>query len=280
MIEFYKDNLVPPELCRLLYTLVPKECHVPVRFHNRRRKDVHGEFGLYPLGSVNFPRHKKPSAININLNPIYNASWEAGHGFSALAPSSAIWRLLLETCLHEFGHVASKREAFRMNQHEYHGAYGRVYAATERLADEWMERWIERILRVDPRLEQPRYMSGYLGARLSRWGKVLKDEPGYHPFIMERRCQMTGGQLTAGDLLRKLKVMPYMYTNAYTLLKRASKGLGIDYADRAGRNHKLYTWGDVPLIAERFEWERLRKKDWGLERLQLAEEEEAFDEVA
>jgi hypothetical protein len=60
MIRFYKDNLVPPELCRMLYEVVPKEYHVPVRFHNRWRKDVHGKSGRYPLGSVGLPRNKKP----------------------------------------------------------------------------------------------------------------------------------------------------------------------------------------------------------------------------
>ncbi len=214
MIEFYKDNLVPPELCRLLYTLVPKECHVKVRFYNRRRKDVHGEFGRYPLGSVDFPRNRKPSAIDINLNPIYTFSGTRGHRFSALAPSSAIWRLLLETCLHEFGHVATKEEMFRMNQHEYYHGDGRVYDATERLADEWRDRRIAQILKLDPRLGQPRYMSGYLGARLIRWRKLVKDTPGYFPYIAERRCQMVGGQLTARDVLRQLNINPRSYTNA------------------------------------------------------------------
>ncbi len=46
MIEFYKDNLVPSELCRLLYEAVPKEYHVPVRFYNWRRKHLYGESGF------------------------------------------------------------------------------------------------------------------------------------------------------------------------------------------------------------------------------------------
>ncbi len=260
MIEFYKDNLVPPELCKLLYKVVPRGYHTPVRFHNRRRKDLYGELGRSPLGSVDLPRHKKPSAIDINLNPIYSASCKDGHRFSALAPSSAIWRLLLETCLHEFGHVATKREVFRMNHHEYHGSHGHVYEAIERLANEWMEHQIAKIVRVDPRLGQPRYMSGYLGARLVKWRKLIKDEPGYYPFIMERRCQMTGGQLTAGDVLRHMNVEARSYTNAYAILRQVSENIGIDYTDRAGRRHKLYTWGDVPILARRFQFANLRRK--------------------
>ncbi len=247
MIEFYKDNLVPFELCRLLYEAVPKEYHVPVRFHNQRRKHLYRESGIYPAGSVRIPRHKKPSPIDINLNPIYEFKEKTEHSFSALAPSAALWRLLVEVCLHEFGHVATKEKMFRMNQHEYHAGDGRVYDATERLADQWRDHRIARVLKVDPRLGQPTYMSGYLGARLSKWGKLVKDIPGYSPFIVERRCQMTGGQLTAGDVLRKLNIQHHSYTNAYALLREASKGIGVDYVDRAGRRHKLYTWGDVPL---------------------------------
>ncbi len=261
MIKFYKDNLVPPELCRMLYEVVPKEYHVPVRFHNRRRKHLYGESGLYPAGSVGVKRRKKPSPIDINLNPIYEHKGKTGHSFSALAPSSALWRLLVEICLHEFGHVATKEEMFRMNQHEYYHGDGRVYDATERLADEWRDRRIARVLELDPRLGQPRYMSGYYGARLIKWGKSVKDLPGCYPFIMERRCQMTGGQLTAGDVLRKLNIEHLNYTNAYALLRRASEGIGVDYADRAGRYHKLYTWGDVPLLAERFDRAKLREID-------------------
>lgn len=262
MIEFYKDNLVPPELCRILCEVVPKKHHVPVRFYNQRQKHLYGELGPYPLGSVKIPRRKKPSAIDINLNPIYEAGCTCSRtreSYAAYSPTSALWRLLLEVCLHEFGHVATKEVAHKMNQHEYHRRYSRVYKATEELAEEWKDRRIERILRVDPRLGQPKYISGYLGARLIRWGSQAKDIPGYYPFIIERRCQMTGGQVTAGDMLRKLNVNPYDYTNAYAVLKRASEGIGIDYVDKVGRHHKLYTWGDVPLVAQRFDQDCLRE---------------------
>ncbi len=88
----------------------------------------------------------------------------------------------------EFGHIATKEEMFRMNQHEYYPGDGSVYDTMERLADEWRDHCIAKILRTDPRLGQPRYMSGYLGARLNKWGKSVKEEPGYFPFIVERRC--------------------------------------------------------------------------------------------
>ncbi len=284
MIRFYKDNLVPPELCYMLYKVVPKKYHVPVRFHNRRRKDLHGESGRYLLGSVNLPPNKKPSPIDINLNPIYEeVSWRGVDSSQPIAPSSALWELLVKVCLHEFGHIATRKLADRMNHHEYSLRYGRVFDATEHLADEWRDRRIARILKLDPRLGQPRYISGYLGARLIKWGKLVKDEPGCYPYIMERRCQRTGGQLTAGDVLRRLNTDPRSYTNAYEILRRASEGIGIDYVDRAGRHHKLYTWGDVSLIAERFDKAELREIDQerALQReMRKLEQEEMVESLA
>lgn len=214
----------------------------------------------YLLGSVRIQRGKKPSQININLNPIFDqVFWSETRRVHAPTPSA--WRLLVEVCLHEFGHVATQKEMFRLNQHEYYLGYGRVYDATERLAEEWKDQRVSKILRADPRLGQPRYMSGYLGARLIRWRKSVKDTPGCYPFIAERRCHSTGGQLTAGDVLRKLDIRHHSYTNAYALLREASEGIGVDYVDRAGRRHKLYTWGDVPLLAERFDRAKLRERD-------------------
>ena len=280
MIRFYKGNLVPPELCHMLYEVVPKKYHVPVRFHNRRQKDLHKESGHYPLGSVNLMRNKKPPLIDINLNPIYEVvSWRGVDSRQPIAPSSALWELLVEVCLHEFGHVATRRASLKMNHHEYPAeyGYGKVYKATEQLADDWRCHRIESILRVDPRLGQPPYITGYLGARLLRWRERAKDSPGCYPYIMERRCQMTGGQLTAGDVLRKLNVEPSYYTNAYVLLRRASEGIGVDYVDMARRSHKLYTWGDLPLLARRFDAAGLRQRnqeralEWEMRKLQQEE---------
>ena len=292
MIEFHKDNLVPPELCRSLYQVVPKEYHVPVRFHNRRKKDIYGDRGHVPRGSLETKHRKEPLHIDINLNPIYGSvSWRRVNSPQPIAPSSALWRLLLEVCLHEFGHVATWRVALKMNQHEYHAKYGhgRVYKLTEQLADDWRDRQIERILRIDPRLGQPLYITGYFGARLMQWREWAKDAPGYYPYVMERRCQRTGGQLTAGDILRRLNINPRSYTNAYTLLRRASEGLGIDYVDRVGRRHKLYRWGDVPLLAQRLDRSELCKRDeervlkraaiWELEQEEMAESLAAWDDL-
>jgi hypothetical protein len=194
----------------------------------------------------------QPAHIDINLNPLYEDSFSR-RSPRVSAPSSFIWRKLVDVCFHEFGHVATWERALHLNQHEYHAryGYGKVYKATERLADEWRDRRVSKIIESDPRLGQPRHLTGYLGARLIRWKKSAKDFPGCFEYIAEHRCRWTRAQLTAGDLLRQLGIEPRRYTNAYRILRRVSEGVGVEYADRAGRHHKLYTWGDVPVLAKR-----------------------------
>src|SRR5918993_2271196 len=163
MIEFHNDRLVPPELCRMLHQAVPKACHVPVRFHNRRRKDLYEERGRNPLGEMSPGKGgTQPAHIDVNLNPLYEASFQRRRS-SVSAPSSSIWWELVDVCFHEFGHVATWERSLHLNKHEYHAqyGYGKVYKATERLADEWRDRRVARIIESEQRLGQPRHLTGY-----------------------------------------------------------------------------------------------------------------------
>jgi hypothetical protein len=263
MIEFHNDRLVPPELCRLLHQVVPQRHHVPVRFFNRhdaygmptrgKRRGYSTEFGIF--------MHDKRPWIGINLNALYYTATPYLH--PRLARSTAVWRTLVDVCLHEFGHAATRDVTERLNQHEYDAEpCGRVYRYMEQLADGWKDARLAQILRCDARLGQPRCIAGYLSVRLAqqrtRYRKWLS-EPGKvwdigsvrAAYFKEQRCWRTGAQLSAGDVLRELGLNPCMFTNAYRVLRRASDGLGVDYTDGAGRRHKLYTWGDVPMLAER-----------------------------
>ncbi len=55
-----------------------------------------------------------------------------------------------------------------------------------------------------------------------------------------------------------LGISPRDHINAYEVLRRASADMGIDYLDAAGRHHKLYTWGDLPLLRHRLDRQLLR----------------------
>jgi hypothetical protein len=48
-----------------------------------------------------------------------------------------------------------------------------------------------------------------------------------------------------------LGISTAVYPSAYRLLRTVSDGIGITYIDRAGRYHKFYVWGDIPLLGTR-----------------------------
>ena len=234
MIVFYRDSLVPPELCRLLYLTVPEELHVPVVFHNRPSVYVPSRVLAVCYGG---------EQIHVNLNKIYDSVY---WGQSGAAMTVRTWRTLLETCYHEFGHVATWPESKSAGRAYHYN--DRVHQYIESLADSWMNQRIAMLLDHDPRLAQPRLITGYLGLRIARRMDQLNGAPksgsGMNAYVKEVRSRRTGGQLSPGDVLKLLGLPP----DARGDLRRVSADIGIEYIDGAGRRHKLYTWGDLRLL--------------------------------
>lgn len=276
MIEYHGDRLVPPELCRLLYNAVPKKDHVPVRFFNRH--DAYGELTRGTQREYSTPfgifMHGKRPWVGINLNALYYVGTSYLH--PGLAPSTAVWRTLLDVCLHEFGHSATREITERLNRYEYRAEpSGFVHWYIERLANNWKHQRVAQILKDDARLGQPRRITGYLSVRLAEdrtWTRQRINESGNGQvsgseralYIKEQRCWKSGAQLTCGDVLHELGLEPRRFTNAYCWLRSASDGVGVDYLDGAGRRHKLYTWGDLPILKRRLKegpWV-LRERCW------------------
>ena len=256
MIQYSGDSLVPAELCRLLYLTVPDELHVPVAFHNRPT----------PLVDRRALASCHGDQIHVNLNKVYAA---ALLGLNPGAPTVRVWKTLLNTCYHEFGHVATWREVEAVGD-AYWSDRGHSYV--EGLADDWCDQRIAILLEHDGRLAQPRSLTGYLGLRvmrlMDRWHRTLtahhrRGSPNNGSVraavVREVRCRRTGGQLSAGDVLVSLDISPRDYVNAHEVLRRASADIGIDYLDAAGRHHKLYRWGDLPLLRRRLDPQRLRR---------------------
>ena len=243
MITFHNESLVQPELCRLLSQSVPEELHVPLIFHARRIAEA--ERGV--MGQTRWPDPR----IHISLGMVWASPWSS---------SAGLWRELLALCYHEFGHVATHWAHDFVSWREY-AKHRDSYRWVERQADEWAERRLAIVCDRDSRLGQPTRIRGYLGARLTQYmNRVAQCEvgSGKAAFVREWRFLKTGGQLTAGDMLRRLNCDPSMYSNAYRLLREASEGIGIDYTDGAMRHHKLYNWGDGASLAARFDLGRLR----------------------
>ena len=124
----------------------------------------------------------------------------------------------------------------------------------EMIAERWSLQTMCQIRDIDTRLGQPTLLRGYLGARLAKEYIELYDGlfgRRLDGFAKERRWLKTGAQLSSGDMLILLGLNRRDVPKAYRALRRVSEGVGITYVDRAKRRHRLYTWGDVPIIGQR-----------------------------
>lgn len=244
MLTFHRDTLAPPELCRLLYQTIPEAYHVPVIFTIRDRRQARGSFNDH--GAVS-------PYIEINLSVIWgNIAWTGG---LSGAMDAQLWYKLLSVCYHEFGHVATEPQWEHIDWSAY-VAKKRGYQWVEELADLWKTRRLLHLLDHDPRLGQPRAIGGYIGARLRQMiGQCRKWDnwgSGKVTSLKNWRCYKTGGQLSAGDVARYLRLYRKdSHSYDYAKLRRLSKDIGIKYTDSAGRSHKFYTWGDLAKLTER-----------------------------
>jgi len=87
VITYHNAHLAPEPLLHLLPQLVDERYHVPVIFNTRGRGLLEG----YHIDDGT-------ERIEIHLHSIW---WRSRKGMADL------WRGLLDTCLHEFGHVAT-----------------------------------------------------------------------------------------------------------------------------------------------------------------------------
>ncbi len=159
MISFHGSNLVPEELCRLLYLTVPEEHHTPIVFDSRKIVPS-SSYERYPLGE-----HYPDGHIEVHLNKLIDAVLDPLQRNHA-SYASALWYETLHTCYHEFGHHAHRSEVARQPEHVRFDLYR--YRWSETFADQWAERRIAELGDHDPRLGQPVPLTGYLGVRFER----------------------------------------------------------------------------------------------------------------
>lgn len=221
MIVFHNDQLVCPELCRLLSQSVPEELHIPMVFYRR------GNTRRYPMGRCN------DDYIEIFLNGILGGGLIESR---LQSPSVAVWFQLLKTCYHEFGHVVMPPDF------PYEKDYKRRWEY-EKVVSEWGEQMLWKVASRTPNLCQPNWM-GYLSIRL----KKLEDDhldnhrdyTHFSHWILERRFAKFGGQLSLtniSDILRAPR----------KLVKEIAErqGIGLPILDKAGRRHLMFFFGDV-----------------------------------
>jgi hypothetical protein len=242
MITFHNDHLVPPELCQLVSLTVPREHHVPVVFFNRNSQLAPEKHKT--LGTCCW------SHITIHLHKIYADSRHA----HASSMAAALWRGTLEVVWHEFGHIATA-EVCQSIPHAAYTKGGREYLYIESLAEDYKNSVLTQVLERDKALAQPRVLKGYYGARILKVLKRLSsyDGSGKAAHVKELRCLKAGAQLTVGDMLSSTGFYPHKYPSAYRALRKLIPDVGVNYVDAAGRNHKLFHWGDVPTVKRRLE---------------------------
>lgn len=233
MIPYHDAHLAPEPLLYLLPALVEERYHRPVIFTNRGPK--------LPCGTYD-PRTE---LIEIHLHQIWSHTrWEQ-------VGMAELWRDLLGSCLHEFGHVATIPRLDPTVVAGYAHDH-RAYRYVENPAVAWQRRRLAELLTRDTRLAQPSILTGYLGARHAGTMELLRTATtgsGLAFYVAERRKMATGGQLTAGEALRKLGISSPT-SRDYRHLRRLD--VGTPHRDSAGRLHTLYTWADLDAVAEHF----------------------------
>jgi|GEM_PF-3031309 len=246
MIIFHNDKLVPPELCKLLYQTVPEEYHVPVVFNvGKHEKGIRG---------MCYWTH-----IVINLHAVFG-HWGSYSGSFA----TFLWRELLGTCYHEFGHVATEALCADISDQEYEMEYAARFRV-EQLANDWRDRRLSDLMYKDARLGQPMVLTGYMGAYwwrrlqlIGKNGRGCGEGSSKAEYVKEIRCLKSGGQFTVSDVLNRYGFYPWLYRNARRKLQGVAGDIGVVYEDAAGRKHKLFTYGDLPILEERLKALKLK----------------------
>jgi hypothetical protein len=181
MLVFHNGQLVPPELCRLLYQTIPTCYHAPVVFFNRPHPDDDRVFGIC---------WGEGRRIDICLNPIFNHVSRKPTGSVAFS----LWYKLLETCYHAFGHIATAFQCRDVSPEHYRrNERSRKYV--EALAIDWANHKLGELRDHDPRLAQPVNLGGYLGAGLCKIFRSIQEYRGNEIDcwgLKQWRCRKTG----------------------------------------------------------------------------------------
>jgi len=172
--------------------------------------------------------------------------------------SFRLWAVLLETALHEIGHLATREHYWDLPRAQV--VYGEAYHYVEGLADDWCHEAMARIMRSDPRLGQPSgALTGYPGVFAYKWLNALGAGWDFHyERIDEWRGVRCGGQVALQDI--GYKVCPELFSSQkpmhaklYRAIHQAAKELGIHrfFVNKNGRRYRMFNAGEAELV---YEW--------------------------
>jgi hypothetical protein len=235
MITFWNDHLVSPVFCKLIYDTVPIEFHVPVVFFPHTK-----DFGV--AGRCYYDR------IDTNLQEIF---------YFFHYKKFELWKELLNTTYHEFGHIATDPFHSYLSNDAYETNL-QTYYFVEGLANEWADHALLRLAENDKRLYQPYTLGPYFDGRIIKFKNAYHKAFGYPNrswTINERRKYISGGQLSANEVARGTNA--YIYSNGNylhpdtRLINKLAVDLAYPYIDHRGYKHQFFAWGDLPEIIRR-----------------------------
>jgi hypothetical protein len=228
MITFHNDHLVAPEFCELIYQTIPEHLHRPVIFNTDVNKcECAGERRYSVLG------HTDCRSVTLHLQSIYY------HGCPGSYPEFSIWKQLLHTTYHEFGHIA---DTAPHTEHGYDNDH-LEYLEIEKIANDWADVQILKLADVDKRIAQPKNIGKYFNARLIKRNAKISSKYGRLP---EYRMRMSGGQYTITGMSYRAGA-----DGNRRLIRRLAEDLAYKYTDNAGRVLFFFAHGDIPEIERR-----------------------------
>jgi len=236
MITFHNDHLVASEFCKLIYDTVPDDAHVPV-------------ICVPHTAEYRVVGRTDHTTVRLHLQSIYYWGINDGGEFG-------VWKQLLHTTYHEFGHIATEAQIKDVSNEQYQRRE-REYSYCENLADQWANSALLRLMAVDRRLEQPRRLGKYFDGRLMRSRiSIRKANPGkLVPDLLDSyRKFKSGGQLSTREMSEAIHEVNTR------LIRKLAADLAYNYTDRAGRLHMYFAWGDIQEIARRIAEHRAEHK--------------------
>lgn len=190
-MEFHNVKLLPKGLPEIMAQFVPYESYLNTKVIAHSKRDRRGIAGMCHTEDL-------PFRCVIHLYPTVNAFHSSGIGVF----SFVLWRTLLETSLHEIGHLATG--GIRDINQETYDKDAIKHQYIESLADKWRDRAMVKIATIDDRLGQPTGgLTGYPGILAYRMrGRMNGD---FHPArLAEWRALKCDAQIPISAILRKL----------------------------------------------------------------------------
>lgn len=259
-MEFYNAKLLPNGLHKIIAVFVPHDIYPETKVIAYHRK----EMGKSP-GSRGYVCYDNLTcSFHIALYPTMCCS--SGLSQYPGVPSFQFWMAMLSTALHEVGHLATRQLWVDLPD----DTDGRYKNYVEGLANQWRDRALAQILRVDPRLGQPAgALTGYPGVlayRIRNLGR-LRDGSVHIGRIIEWRSLGCGGQVAIADLMSAWceVYLPYHLSQLNTKSRRrfasvfygkvhqVAKELSIDryFVNKSGRRYLMFNAGEAQTVSER-----------------------------